>query len=125
MIPTQTTRWLALSGVALLAVFGGLRPFRSSIGTGQPPNVLPGTGCFHDVTASVGLAFRYDNDATPQRRFIETTGGGCAFLDYDNDGYLDVFAVQSGPAPGSPPRPRPHHALYHNLAGQRFEDVTG
>ncbi|MDW8209416.1 MAG: VCBS repeat-containing protein [Chloroherpetonaceae bacterium] len=82
------------------------------------------TGYFRDVTREVGLQFRYDNDATPQRRFIETTGGGCAFLDYDNDGYLDIFAVQGGPAPGSPHRARPPRALYRNIAGQRFEDVT-
>lgn len=84
----------------------------------------PAPGYFRDVTQEVGLQFRYDNDATLQRRFIETTGGGCAFLDYDNDGYVDIFAVQGGPAPGSSSRVRPPHALYRNIAGQRFADVT-
>src|SRR5687768_8396186 len=113
MIPTHLSRWLALSGVALLAVSGCARPHgTNSGGLQQMRSVLSTNGTFQDVTTSVGLAFRYDNDATPQRRFIETTGGGCAFLDYDNDGYLDIFAVQSGPAPGGPVRPRPHHALY-------------
>jgi enediyne biosynthesis protein E4 len=76
-----------------------------------------------DVTKSVGLSFVYDNDVSPARRFIETTGGGCAFIDFDNDGLLDVFAVQGGPAPGGSKRDRPRHALYRNLGG-RFQDVT-
>src|SRR5262249_50403879 len=68
--------------------------------------------------------FRYENDATSAHRFIETTGGGCAFLDYDNDGFLDIFAVQGGPAPGSPARSRPHNVLYRNRGDGTFEEVT-
>lgn len=79
---------------------------------------------FRDVSARAGLAFTYDNDASPERRFVETTGGGCAFLDINNDGSLDIFAVQGGPAPGSPPRPRPRNALYLNQGDGTFRDVT-
>lgn len=81
-------------------------------------------GTFRDVTARAGLAFRYDNDATPAHRFIETTGGGCAFLDADNDGLLDVFAVQGGPAPGGTARARPADALCRNQGDGTFRDVT-
>jgi hypothetical protein len=79
---------------------------------------------FRDVTRSAGLSFRYDNDATPAHRFIETTGGGCALFDADNDGFLDIFAVQGGPAPGSPPRPRPLHRLYLNQHDGSFREAT-
>lgn len=81
-------------------------------------------GRFRDVTRSAGLTFTYDNDASPGRRFIETTGGGCAFVDFDNDGLLDIFAVQGGPAPGAPARVRPRHALYRNRGNGSFTDVT-
>ena len=79
---------------------------------------------FRDVTREAGLRFTHDNDASPAHRFVETTGGGCAWLDFDNDGLLDLFAVQGGPAPGSPERRRPPHALYRNLGAGRFADVS-
>jgi hypothetical protein len=80
---------------------------------------------FQDATARAGLAFQYDNDAAGAYRFIETTGGGCGFLDYDNDGHLDLFAVQGGPAPGSAAaRPRPLCALYRNRGDGTFQNVT-
>ena len=94
-------------------------------GRGAKNQLDGGVGAFRDVTVcTAGIAFRYDNDATPAHRFIETTGGGCAFVDYDNDGLLDIFAVQGGPAPGSAIRVRPPCALYHNMGGGRFVDVT-
>jgi len=76
------------------------------------------------VTRSAGLHFRYDNDATPARRFIETTGGGVAFLDYDGDGNLDIFAVQGGPASEKRPPNAPRCALYRNRGDGTYEDVT-
>jgi hypothetical protein len=93
---------------------------------GRFPGGSPGPR-FVNVTRAAGLSFRYDNDASPEHRYVETTGGGCAFLDYDNDGLLDLFAVQGGPAPTDAPfsnRPRPHSVLYRGLGGGRFEDVT-
>ena len=79
-------------------------------------------GSFRDVTREAGLAFTYDNDARGAHRFIESTGGGCAFVDTNNDGLLDIVAVQGGPAPGSAPRARPRHALYVNRGNGTFVD---
>lgn len=79
---------------------------------------------FRDVTEAAGISFTYDNDASPAHRFVETTGGGCAFFDFDNDGLLDIFAVQGGPAPGSAAKARPTCVLYRNLGNGRFQDVT-
>ncbi|PYU68377.1 MAG: RNA-binding protein [Acidobacteria bacterium] len=94
-----------------------------------------GDGTFTDVTKEAGLL-------SPHPRF----GSGCAFLDYDRDGYLDLFAsnylafqMDSVPRPGEAgsclyegvpvycgPRGLPygHHSLYHNNGDGTFTDVT-
>ena len=105
-----------MSAITFLLLLAGCRQ--------EATPALYQSGWFKDVSKEAGLHFIYDNDLSEQRRFIETTGGGVAFIDYDNDGLIDIFAVQSGSAPGSPERPRPPHALYHNLGSGKFEDVT-
>jgi len=76
-----------------------------------------------DVTAESGVRFRHDAGRTGQKQLPETMGAGVALLDFDGDGDLDLFFVQSGPFPGAgagPSRP----ALYRNDGGFRFTDVT-
>jgi hypothetical protein len=71
---------------------------------------------FHNVAASAGLTSTFPNGGVESKRFIiETTGSGAAFLDYDNDGLLDIFIV-SGKGGLS--------RLYHNEGKGRFTDVT-
>ncbi|HID10250.1 MAG TPA: CRTAC1 family protein, partial [Candidatus Latescibacteria bacterium] len=48
---------------------------------------------FVDATYEARVAFRHVNGAYGEHHFIETMGPGVAFLDYDNDGYLDIYAV--------------------------------
>ena len=48
---------------------------------------------FTDITQSAGINFKDENSATSNKYLIETMGGGVAFLDYDNDGRLDIFFV--------------------------------
>ncbi|CCW34450.1 hypothetical protein CTKA_00531 [Chthonomonas calidirosea] len=119
MSTKMTRRYMLRSlGLAIGATCAGFIRWRLTL----HPSHYPGP--FRDVTKEARLHFRYDNDASPQHRFVETTGGGCAFLDFDRDGLLDIFAVQGGPAPGSVPRPRPPSALYRNRGDGTFEDVT-
>ncbi|HEY2012462.1 MAG TPA: VCBS repeat-containing protein, partial [Bryobacteraceae bacterium] len=71
---------------------------------------------FQDVAASAGLTKAFPNGGDKTKQFIlETTGSGAAFLDYDNDGLLDIFIVSGE---GGPSR------LYHNEGKGRFTDVT-
>ncbi|MBM3725225.1 MAG: CRTAC1 family protein [Acidobacteria bacterium] len=72
---------------------------------------------FADITTAAGIRWRHANAASAHRYIIETTTGGLAFFDYDNDGLIDLFLV-TGSGPGA------RHALYRNLGGFRFEDVT-
>ncbi|MDE2997612.1 MAG: CRTAC1 family protein [Gemmatimonadota bacterium] len=78
---------------------------------------------FVDVTASSGIDFRHVHGGTGRKYFVETMGAGVAFVDYNNDGRLDVFAVNGGMLPGYS-GPPPQNRLYRNAGGGRFSDVT-
>src|SRR5229473_1809147 len=52
---------------------------------------------FEEVpSAASGLTWRHENGRSPDYYLPETTGAGCAFLDYDNDGWMDIYLVNSG-----------------------------
>jgi hypothetical protein len=80
---------------------------------------------FEEVTAArSGIAWTHDNAMSEARYLPETLGPGCAFLDFDNDGWMDIYLVNSGPCdfwtPGKPVR----NALYKNNRDGTFTDVT-
>ena len=80
---------------------------------------------FTDVTAESGVRFRHVNGATGFKLLPETMGGGVAVFDYDGDGDEDILFVQSGWLPGHAETGAPSTmALYRNLGGFKFEDVT-
>ncbi|MGC8666713.1 MAG: CRTAC1 family protein [Chthonomonadales bacterium] len=81
---------------------------------------------FRNVAQTCGIRFRLTNGAEAQRyAFVESTPAGCAFLDYDNDGWPDILLIQAGPSPGTPlTRARPSSHLYHNNGDGTFTDVT-
>ncbi len=79
---------------------------------------------YRNITDEAGIRFTLDNGARGEHHFIETTTGGCALLDYNNDGYLDVFLIQAGQAPGSGFVIRQPCALYRNNGDGTFADVT-
>src|SRR6266704_1849370 len=66
-----------------------------------------------DVRLPKGLDFTLQNSPTPQKYLIETMPGGVALLDYDNDGYPDLFVTSYG-----------KNILYHNNGNGTFTDVT-
>jgi hypothetical protein len=91
----------------------------------KPTETARRPGAFEDVTAKAGIRFDYTNGASGKYHMIETAPGGCAFLDYDQDGWQDIFLIQSGPIPGSPAgTPRPPCQLFHNNGDGTFTDVT-
>ena len=81
---------------------------------------------FEDVSAKAGLNWTYHNGATGRHLFVEASGGGAAWFDYDNDGWLDLFAPQGGPVPsatGAQLKFSTRNALYHNNHDGTFSDV--
>ena len=69
---------------------------------------------FTDDAEASGLRFRFENGATPARQIPETMSGGVGLLDYDGDGWLDVYLVQGGPFPPDPQVPRTGDRLFRN-----------
>ncbi len=71
-----------------------------------------------------GIHWVHDNGRSPNSYMPETVGAGCAFLDYDNDGWMDIFLVNSGPCDLFQPKKPLRHALYRNNRNGTFTDVT-
>ena len=80
---------------------------------------------FSEIPASAsGINFVHTSGHSPQKYLPESTGPGCAFLDYDNDGWMDIYLVNSGPCDfWTPPTPL-RNALYRNNRDGTFTDVT-
>jgi len=71
-----------------------------------------------------GIRWIHENGRSEDRFLPETTGAGCAFLDYDGDGWMDLYFVNSGPADFFQPRRPLRNALYKNNRDGTFTDVT-
>ncbi|HKS76241.1 MAG TPA: CRTAC1 family protein [Terriglobales bacterium] len=78
---------------------------------------------FGDITSQAGIHFKHDNGAFGKKYLPETMGPGCAFIDYDNDGWQDILLVNSENWPGHP-GPASTMKLYHNNHDGTFTDVT-
>jgi len=76
-----------------------------------------------DVTAAAGLQFRHNNGAFGGKLLPETLGSGCAFLDYDADGWQDIVLINGMDWPGHA-RQRSTLRLYRNNRNGTFTDVT-
>src|SRR5436190_19671165 len=80
---------------------------------------------FAEVPAkSSGISWVHNNAHSTERHLPETVGAGCAFLDYDNDGWMDIYLVNSGTSDFYTPAAPLKNALYHNNHNGTFTDVT-
>ena len=101
-----------------------LGPFRPR---GRAETAVTGTldiPAFTDDAERRGLAFNFDNGHSDLYQLPETFGGGVAVLDFDGDGWLDVYAVGGGPFP--PPQGPACFGdrLFRNRGDGQFDDVT-
>ncbi|HVH85540.1 MAG TPA: CRTAC1 family protein [Terriglobales bacterium] len=80
---------------------------------------------FEEVPPVVsGITWVHRNGASPEKYLPETTGAGCAFLDYDSDGWMDIYFVNSGKSDFFDAKPPLRNALYRNNRDGTFTDVT-
>jgi hypothetical protein len=78
---------------------------------------------FEDITAKAGIHFIHENGAFGKKYLPETMGPGCAFIDFDNDGWPDILLVNGENFPGHG-KSDSTMKLYHNNRDGRFTDVT-
>jgi enediyne biosynthesis protein E4 len=71
-----------------------------------------------------GILWKHDNALSARRYLPESMGPGVAIFDYDNDGWMDLYFVNSGPADFFAPATPLRNALYHNNHDGTFTDVT-
>jgi len=108
---------MRLVALLLAAALAGCEGGKGSGGAASPI-AFP----FVDVAVERGLIFRHDDGALGERTLPETMGGGGGFLDYDQDGDLDIALIDCGPlAEGAA---RPLNRLFANDGAGRFTDVT-
>src|ERR1700688_902636 len=85
----------------------------------------PSAYVFEEIPASVsGIHWVHTAGKSPLKYLPETSGAGCAFLDYDNDGWMDIYLVNSGKCDFYTPSQPLRNALYHNNRDGTFTDVT-
>jgi len=86
---------------------------------------LPAIYPFEEIPpASSGIRWVHTAGKSAARYLPETTGPGCAFLDYDNDGWMDIYLVNSGKCDFYDLSPPLRNALYRNNRDGTFTDVT-
>ncbi len=91
------------------------------------PGRVPGERrpAFEEVPASTsGIHWNHVAGISEQMYLPETVGAGCAFLDFDNDGWIDIYLVNSGPCDFYKPKSPQRNALYRNNRDGTFTDVT-
>jgi hypothetical protein len=117
---------LALSAVRAVSSQGVAVPNRRA--RAQPAirldRPLPAMN-FEDVAAGAGLKGLHTSGGKNEKKYIlETTGSGVALIDYDNDGFLDIFLVNGSTLEGFPAGEEPTSYLYRNNGDGKFTDVT-
>ena len=102
--------WLRRLTMAALALSPSLLTAQSR---GARPAWAP---LFADVTTKAGIDFVHKSGASPEKYMVETFGSGVAWIDYDNDGFPDLYFINGAPGTAN--------ALYHNNKDGTFTDVT-
>ena len=111
-------RVLMLTLVLVAAAASAQQPYAPS--TDHPPPAW-----FVDVAAKAGILVRNVNGSVDSKRYIiEATGSGVAILDYDRDGWPDIFLVNGTTMTDTKPNEKPTSHLFHNNHDGTFTDVT-
>ena len=123
---TQTRRAAAIDSAHPL-VGEALRALerRRAVTTPPPSDETRPVPRFIDIAVEAGIAFTLRNSPTPEKHQIETMPGGVAVLDYDGDGFMDIYFTNGAHSPSlRRSGPAEWNRLYKNLGENRFLDVT-
>jgi enediyne biosynthesis protein E4 len=114
---------LQLSGCTGLGYFlGGSSAFRNLSGS---PFAASASPAFEEIPpAASKISWTHVAGLSPEMYLPETVGPGCGFIDYDNDGWMDIYLVNSGRCDFYTPSQPLRNALYHNNRDGTFTDVT-
>jgi enediyne biosynthesis protein E4 len=116
---------LAFLGTGLCIYAQGVATRNATPGTRSPASGKPFLARFIDVAIQAGLSMRFASGNEKSKKYIiEANGTGVAFIDYDNDGRLDLFMVNGSRLEGYGDGPAPTNHLYHNNGARGFEDLT-
>ncbi len=115
-------------GLIVLVLFSACQSNKENKATEimQPPP--PNDEYYQEIAAQIGLDFVHSIGDDELSNIVESSGVGAAFLDFDQDGYIDIYACNgtwteklSG---GEKPKNPPHNHLYRNVGNGTFQDVT-
>jgi hypothetical protein len=87
-------------------------------------NDPPASVRFTDIRKAAGITFQQDSTNSDQKYYLETMGTGVAWLDYDQDGLMDIYLIQTAATDAYKPTHPLRSALYHNNGDGTFTDVT-
>ena len=109
--------WISIGGLAC-------QNESAQIQTDREISITKTGPAFVEIAREAGIDFRHINGASDRYYYVETYGSGAAFLDYDNDGYQDLYAVNGAPLPGFAADGVPTNAFYRNQGDGTFADMT-
>jgi hypothetical protein len=114
-----------ITAILLLLAMSGDSGFKNARAqqTAKPANPPVGVH-FTDIRKSAGITFQQDSTQTDEKYYLETMGTGVGWIDYDQDGLMDLYFVQSGATDAYKPSRPLHSALYRNNGDGTFSDVT-
>jgi hypothetical protein len=116
-------KYFSVMTVVALLASGLLQPRAELSRRPSPATATPVT--FVEVPPSDSkITWVHDNGRSEMRHLPETCGGGGLFFDYDNDGFMDIYLVNSGPSDFYTPKTPSKNALYHNNGDGTFTDVA-
>jgi len=117
---SEFSRRSFLKGIGSSALASGIAAPLARAALAMPPQPF-----FEQIPASKsGIAWTHTAGISAEMYLPETVGAGCAFLDYDNDGWMDIYLVNSGPCDFYQPSAPLRNALYRNNRDGTFTDVT-
>lgn len=126
----QRTAWPWIGGAIILVIGATLLPRSggqsgaakqtSTVGVSDEQVTIQLT----DVTAASGITFRHDDGGCGEKYLVESVSAGLALFDYDGDGLIDIYFINSAPLPPMKADATITNALYRNEGDFRFRDVT-